>query len=158
MSRRVSRQGVTSHSMGPDDTSRRALGFATAGIALWFASALGCVLSGAFVVGRDAVPWLLLAHLVGPAIAFVVAYRVSAALRAAAARIDPRVLVSLHAFRFVGLGFVALGHVGVLSPLFAGTAGLTRGSVAGRSTRPMPTGRYRQRRHSARSGSCAEEA
>lgn len=92
-------------------------------LALWFLSAAFCTLSGAFVVRHEDVPWLLLAHLFGAPLAFVAAYNLSASLRGFVLSLDPRFLTSIHGVRFVGIGFVALGHASVLAPLFANTAG-----------------------------------
>lgn len=104
-------------------STRRATMAGAIALSAWFGSAFYCVVSGQFVVGAADVPWLLLAHLTVPPIGFAVAYRGSAAFRAVAHRLDPRLLTSFQAFRAVGLGFVALGHIGALSTEFAMTAG-----------------------------------
>jgi hypothetical protein len=101
-----------------------------AALLMWLGSALVCAASGAFLVGLHEVPWLMLLHLFGVPLAFVAWYRVSPEMRAAVSSIDPRFLVAVHAYRCIGAGFVALGYVGAVSPLFANVTGWGDTAVA----------------------------
>ena len=69
-------------------------------------------------------PLRLLAAVLGPVIAFLIAYRVSPAVREFALMADLRFVTATQAWRFGGFAFLALYTYGVLPGYFAWPAGL----------------------------------
>ena len=78
----------------------------------------------AFVVASGTPPLRLLAAVLGPVIAFLIAYRLSAAVREFALIADLRFVTATQAWRFGGFAFLALYTYGVLPGYFAWPAGL----------------------------------
>src|SRR5262245_31296599 len=88
------------------------------GVIVWFGA------RGAFVTTRGAPPLGLLVAVMGPVIAFLIAYRVSRAVREFALTADLRFITATQAWRFGGFTFLALNAYGVLPAYFAWPAGL----------------------------------
>jgi hypothetical protein len=98
--------------------------------------------AAARVVGAVLALWLGLVVVLGAAGAlaqppgtpplpiFVAAYRLSGRLRAFVLGLDLRVVTAIHAWRFGGLGFLALAAQGVLPRVFAWPAGLGDMAIA----------------------------
>jgi hypothetical protein len=78
----------------------------------------------AFVAPGGAPPLRLLAVVLGPVIVFLIAYRVSAAVREFVLMADLRFITATQAWRFGGFAFLALYTYGVLPGYFAWPAGL----------------------------------
>ena len=78
----------------------------------------------AFVATPGTPPLRLLVVVLGPVIAFLIAYRMSAAVREYALMIDLRFVTATQAWRFGGFAFLALHTYGVLPGYFAWPAGL----------------------------------
>ena len=91
---------------------------------LWFALTLSLGAAHAFVTKPGEPPFGLLVAVLGPLIAFFIAYRVSAAVRELVLSADPRVIALPQAWRFGGFTFLALYTHGVLPAYFAWPAGL----------------------------------
>jgi hypothetical protein len=89
----------------------------------WFLTAFAVMVLDLTRVAPDQIPWLRLFLLLGPALLLVLAYRSSDVFRSLVWRIDLRLLTVAHTARAVGIGFIALGQVGVLAQSFAQTAG-----------------------------------
>ncbi len=90
--------------------------------------ALGAI--EAFVAPPGAPPLPLLAAVAGPVMAFLIAYRVSPAVREFALAADLRFLTATQAWRFGGFAFLALYAYGVLPAFFAWPAGLGDMAIA----------------------------
>jgi hypothetical protein len=103
-------------------------------LAAWLAAVLVLGANGAFMAPPRTPPLALLIGFVVPIAAFASAYRISARFREWVLGIEPRLLVSLNAWRFGGFAFVALGVYGVLPGFFAWPAGL--GDMAIAATAP----------------------
>jgi hypothetical protein len=103
-------------------------------LAVWLAAVLILGANGLFRPPRGTPPLALLIGCAGPIIASVLAYRISPAFRAWVLGIEPRVLVSLQAWRWAGLSFVSLYVYGILPGFFAWPAGL--GDMAIGATAP----------------------
>lgn len=89
--------------------------------------ALGAI--EAFAAPPGAPPLPLLAAVAGPVMAFLIAYRVSPAVRELAPA-DLRFLTATQAWRFGGFAFLALYAYGVLPAFFAWPAGLGDMAIA----------------------------
>jgi hypothetical protein len=98
------------------------------GLIWWFGG------TGAFVAPAGAPPLRLLAAVLGPVGAFLIAYRVSPAVRELALGTDLRFITATQAWRFGGFAFLALNAYGVLPAYFAWPAGL--GDMAIGATAP----------------------
>ena len=85
---------------------------------------VGLGATDAFVATPGAPPLRLLVVVLGPVIAFLIAYRMFAAVRAYALMIDLRFVTATQAWRFGGFAFLALYTYGVLPGYFAWPAGL----------------------------------
>jgi hypothetical protein len=90
----------------------------------WFLVVLGVSLAGGFRVALGAPPLPILVAVLVPITLFLAAYYASASVREFVLALDLRILVLLHAWRTVGLGFVFLYFHGKLPGLFALPAGL----------------------------------
>lgn len=90
---------------------------------VWFALILWLGAAGTFVVGRDEPPLRLLVAVLAPVIAFLVAYRASAAVRERVLHADLRAVSVVQAWRFGGFAFLSLYAYGVLPAYFAWPAG-----------------------------------
>ncbi len=90
--------------------------------------------SGAFITSPGTPPLPILIGFTAPLIVFLVGFWMSSSFRAFVLSIDLRVMTAIQAWRFVGLGFLALYAHGVLSGIFAWPAGL--GDIAIAVTAP----------------------
>jgi hypothetical protein len=80
--------------------------------------------SGAFVRPSGTPPLPILAGFLTPLIAFAAAYRAIGSFRDFVLSLDLRLATAIQAWRFAGLGFLALAAHGVLPGFFAWPAGL----------------------------------
>jgi hypothetical protein len=119
--------------MSGGDRSNAAPVVATA-LSVWFVLAFWLGSAGAFVRPPGSAPLPILAAVVIPVLAFLMAVRLSPAFRDFALSVDLRLVTAVHAWRFVGLGFLALHAHGKLPGLFAWPAGL--GDIAVSVTAP----------------------
>jgi hypothetical protein len=103
---------------------------ATVVLPLWFATVSWLALQRVFNSTPGAVPVALIAAVLAPIAAFLLAYRVSASARRFVLEADLRLLVAMHGWRFLGFGFIALHINGVLPGIFAWPAGLGDMAVA----------------------------
>ena len=93
-------------------------------LVVWVGLIFGFGATGAFVVATGAPPLRLFAAVAGPVLAFLIAYRWSAAVREFAWRADLRFVTATQAWRFGGFAFLVLYTYGVLPGYFAWPAGL----------------------------------
>lgn len=93
-------------------------------LVVWVGLIVGFGATGAFVVAAGTPPLRLFAAVAGPVIAFLIAYRWSAAVREFALMADLRFVTATQAWRFGGFAFLALYTYGVLPGYFAWPAGL----------------------------------
>ena len=93
-------------------------------LAVWFAGVLVLGSAGAFVGSSDMPPIALGFGATVPVVAFLLAYATLRSFRSYVLSVDLRLLASIQAWRWAGLGFLWLYAYGILPPLFAGTAGL----------------------------------
>ena len=93
-------------------------------LALWCAAVLGLGAAGAFVGPPEQPPLAIVAGATLPLAIFAAAYRRSRAFREFVLSADLRLVTALQAWRWAGLGFLALWAHRVLPGLFAGVAGL----------------------------------
>ena len=93
-------------------------------LVVWVGLIFGFGATGAFVVAAGTPPLRLFAAVAGPVIAFLIAYRWSAAVREFALMADLRFVAATQAWRFGGFAFLALYAYGVLPGYFAWPAGL----------------------------------
>jgi hypothetical protein len=101
---------------------------------LWLLSAFILGANEAFVRDPGAPPLPILAGMLTPLIVFFAAYRFSGSFRGFVMSIDPQLAAGIQAWRFAGMGFIALYAYGVLPGLFAWPAGL--GDMAIGATAP----------------------
>jgi len=106
-------------------------------LAVWLASVflLGAV--GAFARPPGTVPLPIALGVTAPLILFLAAFRLSASFRAFVLTLDLPLVTGIQAWRFAGLGFLALYAHGVLPGQFAWPAGL--GDMAIGLTAPWVT-------------------
>lgn len=90
----------------------------------WLAAILVLISSGAYHSQGIDFPVVLVLSLVFPVAAFGLGLLLSPAVRDYVLRFDLRLLILVHAWRTVGLGFVMLYSLDLLPGLFALTAGL----------------------------------
>ena len=93
-------------------------------LVLWLALVLFSGARGAFVGPPGTPPLPLLAGFLTPMIAFAAAYWLIGSFRDFVLALDLRFAAAIQAWRFAGLGFIALYAHGVLPGLFAWSAGL----------------------------------
>ena len=93
-------------------------------LVVWLGLIVGLGATEAFVATPGTPPLRLLVVVLGPVIAFLIAYRMFAAVRAYALMIDLRFVTATQAWRFGGFAFLALYTYGVLPGYFAWPAGL----------------------------------
>jgi hypothetical protein len=103
-------------------------------LGLWLALVFLLGARGAFVRPPGAAPLPILVGATAPLLAFLVAFVASRGFRAYVLAVDLRLLTAIQAWRFAGLGFLALYAHGVLPGLFAWPAGL--GDIAIGATAP----------------------
>lgn len=99
---------------------------ATAAVVLivWFALVYLLGARGAFVTPPGTPPLPILIGFLAPILAFFTGWRTSRPFRAFVLGVDLRLATAIQAWRFAGLGFLALYVHGVLPGLFAWPAGL----------------------------------
>jgi hypothetical protein len=93
-------------------------------LAVWLVAVFALAANGAFNAPPGSPPLAIFGGVVAPLIVFAIALRISAAFRAFVLALDLRLIVALQAWRWAGLGFVALYANHVLPGLFALPAGL----------------------------------
>jgi len=113
-------------------------------IAAWFAAIFALGAGGAFMAPPKTPPLALLIAFVAPIASAVIAYRVSTRFREWVLGIEPRLLVTLNAWRWAGFTFVVLYEYGILPGFFAWPAGL--GDMAIGATAPLILGRLAESR------------
>jgi hypothetical protein len=104
-------------------------------MALWLAFVLVFGSRGAFVQPAGTPPLPIFFAVTLPIVIFLAAYQTSSAFRHVVLNLDQRLAVGLQAWRFGGLGFLALTTYNVLPGVFAWPAGL--GDVAIGATAPV---------------------
>jgi hypothetical protein len=104
-------------------------------LVLWLAFVVVFGSRGAFVQPAGAPPLPIFFAVTLPIVIFLAAYRTSSAFRHVVLNLDQRLAVGLQAWRFGGLGFLALTTYNVLPGVFAWPAGL--GDVAIGATAPV---------------------
>jgi hypothetical protein len=97
---------------------------------LWFALVTWLAQKNAFLGPPGGVPVALILAFATPVATFLAAYRWSAGMRRFVLGADLRLVVSFHAWRTLGFGFIALHLYGVLPGVFAWPAGLGDIAVA----------------------------
>jgi hypothetical protein len=115
---------------------------------LWLALAFILGASEAFVREPGAPPLPILAGVLAPVLAFLVAFWTARSFRDFVMSVDLPTVAAIQAWRFGGLGFIALYAYGVLPGLFAWPAGL--GDMAIGVTAPLVA--IALRRHPAFAG------
>ncbi len=103
-------------------------------LAIWLALVFLLGAGGAFVRPPGALPLPILIGVTTPIIAFLAAFWAFGAFRDFVLAVDLRLVTGIQAWRFAGLGFLALYAHGVLPGLFAWPAGL--GDIAIGATAP----------------------
>ena len=93
-------------------------------LVLWFALVFLLGARGAFVTSPGTPPLPILIGFLAPLLVFFAGWRISRNFRAFVLGIDLRVATAIQAWRFAGLGFLALYGQAVLPGLFAWPAGL----------------------------------
>ncbi len=90
----------------------------------WFLAVAAMALAGLFDAAPGERPWLILAAVVLPIVAFSASYRGIGTFRSWVLALDARHLILLHSWRMIGMGFVFLYFHDRLPALFALPAGL----------------------------------
>ena len=90
----------------------------------WFALVAVVGARGGFVTPPGVPPLPILLGFLTPLVVFLAAYSLSRPIREFVMAIDPRLMMAMQAWRFAGLGFLALYAHGVLPGFFALPAGL----------------------------------
>ena len=93
-------------------------------LATWLALVFFLGARGSFVRASGALPLPILISVTAPLLAFLVAFWVWRAFRNFVSTVDLRLVTGIQAWRFAGLGFLALYTYEVLPGLFAWPAGL----------------------------------
>jgi hypothetical protein len=93
-------------------------------LGLWLAVMLALGASGIFLGAPGRPPLTVFAAAVTPLIVFAIALRVVPAFREFVLTLDMRMIVAIQAWRYAGLGFIALAVNHVLPGLFAWPAGV----------------------------------
>lgn len=93
-------------------------------LAVWFTLVFLSGAAGAFVTPPGTPPLPILVGVTLPVIVFLAAYRWSRAFRELVLAADLRFMMAIQAWRFAGLGFLALYAHAVLPAIFAWPAGL----------------------------------
>lgn len=105
-----------------------------ASVVAWFAIVAVLGARGGFVTPPGVPPLPILLGVLTPLAVFFAAYLLSRTIREFVLAIDPRLMMAMQAWRFAGLGFLALYAHGVLPGFFAWPAGL--GDIAIGMTAP----------------------
>jgi hypothetical protein len=106
----------------------------SASVAAWFAIVAVLGVRGSFVTPPGMAPLPILLGVLTPLAMFVAAYLLSKTIREYALAIDLRLIMAIQAWRFAGIGFLALYVQNLLPGLFAWPAGL--GDIAIAVTAP----------------------
>jgi hypothetical protein len=93
-------------------------------LGLWFALVFFLAAAGAFVTAPGTPPIPVGVGVTAPIIAFLLAFAISSSFREFVLTLDLRLATAIQAWRFAGLGFLALYVNGVLPGFFAWPAGL----------------------------------
>jgi hypothetical protein len=93
-------------------------------LAVWFVLVILLGARGAFVTPPGAPPLPILFAVMTPIIVSFAAFRTSRSFRDCVLAVDLRLMTAIQAWRFAGLGFLALYTHGVLPGIFAWPAGL----------------------------------
>jgi len=93
-------------------------------LSVWFGIVAFLGYRGAFVTETGELPLLLFGSGVFVLVLFALGYRTSLAFRDYVLGLDKRLLILLHSWRTLGLGFVLVYSVGALPALFAFPAGI----------------------------------
>jgi hypothetical protein len=115
-------------------SSRTGASVLVAALAAWLGLVAWLGAAGVFVAPGGSPPLHLVAAVLGPVLACLIAYRVSPAVRDLALKADLRLITATHAWRFGGFTFLALNAYGVLPAYFAWPAGV--GDMAIAATAP----------------------
>jgi hypothetical protein len=108
-----------------EDAIERRTKFITAGVlAVWLALVFELGEAGAFVRQPGSIPVPIIIGVIAPLIVFLAAYRLSELFHQLVMTADLRLMAGIQAWRFAGLGFLALYAHGVLPGFFAWPAGL----------------------------------
>jgi hypothetical protein len=119
-------------------------------VLLWLATVLVLGTAGAFSLGPGVFPLPIVVGLLTPIVVFLIALWAFGPFRDLVMSIDLQVAAGIQAWRFAGLGFIALYTYGVLPGLFAWSAGL--GDIAIGVTAPLVVYALRRRPAFAVSG------
>jgi hypothetical protein len=103
-------------------------------LVVWFTLVIELGAGGAFVTPPGTPPLPILIAVTAPVVVFLAGYWMSSAFREFVLAADLRLMMGIQAWRFAGLGFLALYAHGVLSGIFAWPAGL--GDIAIAVTAP----------------------
>lgn len=116
---------MTIESAPPQPAAAHPLRPLVAGVlAFWFVLVMVLGATGQFVTPDGLPPWRLGLGVAVPVALFLLAFRRSDAFRGFMLALDARFVVCMQAWRFAGLGFIALYAHGVLPGVFAWPAGL----------------------------------
>jgi hypothetical protein len=96
----------------------------TASVVAWFAIVAVLGVRGWFVTPPGMAPLRILLGVLTPLAVFFAAYLLSKTIREYALAIDPRLIMAIQAWRFAGIGFLALYVYRLLPGVFAWPAGL----------------------------------
>ncbi len=108
-----------------EDMTVRSTRMITVGaLAIWLALVFVLGANGLFVRPRGSVPYPIIIGVSAPIIVFLVSYYLSQGFRQLVLTADVRFMAGLQAWRFAGLGFLALHTHGVLPGFFAWPAGI----------------------------------
>lgn len=125
---------VSFRSCQPNSVASPGAAVAAAVLVLWFALVFLLGARGAFVTPPGTPPLPILIGFLAPLLVFFAGWRISRPFRAFVLGIDLRLATAIQAWRFAGLGFLALYAQAVLPGLFAWPAGL--GDIAVGVTAP----------------------
>lgn len=129
---------MTSHRLQPP--ARQIGAPAVIVLALWLTAVVVLGADHAFMAPRDTPPLALLIGFAAPIVSSVLAFGLSPRFRAWVLGIEPRLLISMQAWRFGGLMFITLYAYGILPGFFAWPAGL--GDMAIGATAPWMLARW----------------
>jgi hypothetical protein len=102
----------------------------TLGLGLWFLLSLGLGLGGIYTASEGIRAFALPVAIVTPLVVFALVYLTSRHVRNVLLGIDTRVLVLLHTWRMLGLGFLMLYAFDLLPAIFAFPAGIGDAAAA----------------------------
>jgi hypothetical protein len=118
-------EAILSRSGRPDLTAIAPVKVAVAAaLVFWVVLVTLLGAGGLFVTPPGAPPLVILIAVTAPIVVFLAAFRISRAFRDFVLAADLRFMMAIQAWRFAGLGFLALYAHGILPGLFAWPAGL----------------------------------